>query len=79
MSVSNAENVSAFDRPLLLSLCSPPLHPFHRRQGRILLARKSKLRHHLAFEINSLLDRMPSRYLHLHRILEILGSIGQRR
>ncbi|GFW74351.1 hypothetical protein TNCV_2412501 [Trichonephila clavipes] len=32
----------------------------------------------LAFEIHSLLHRMPSRFLHLlHRILAILGSIGQ--
>ncbi|GFV48789.1 uncharacterized protein TNCV_3705201 [Trichonephila clavipes] len=77
MAVFNAENASAFDGPLLLSLCCLRLHPFHRRQGRILLARKSQFRHNLAFEIHSLLHRMPSRFLNLHRMLEILGSIGQ--
>ncbi|PRD31762.1 UNVERIFIED_CONTAM: hypothetical protein NCL1_22595 [Trichonephila clavipes] len=68
--------------------CCHRLHTFHHRQGRILLARKSQSRHHLAFEIHSLLHRMPSRFLLLHRmpsrflllhrILEILGSIGQK-
>ncbi|GFU78820.1 uncharacterized protein TNCV_4771831 [Trichonephila clavipes] len=43
----------------------PRLHPFHCRQGRIFLARKSQSRHHLAFEIHSLLHRMPSRFLHV--------------
>ncbi|PRD28744.1 UNVERIFIED_CONTAM: hypothetical protein NCL1_31498 [Trichonephila clavipes] len=57
--------------------CCPRLHQFHRRQVWVLLARKSQSRH-LAFEIHSLLHRMPSRFLH-HRILEILGLIGQRR
>ncbi|PRD32130.1 UNVERIFIED_CONTAM: hypothetical protein NCL1_21410 [Trichonephila clavipes] len=57
--------------------CCPRLH---RRLGWIPLARKSQSRHHLAFEIYSLLHRMPSRFLHLlYRILEILGSIGQSR
>ncbi|GFU17726.1 hypothetical protein TNCV_1744781 [Trichonephila clavipes] len=54
MAVSNVENASAFDGPLLLSLYCPRLHSFHRRQGRILLARKSESRH-----------RMPSRYVFL--------------
>ncbi|GFT35678.1 glucose dehydrogenase [Trichonephila clavipes] len=35
--------------------CCPRLHPFHRRQDRILLEWKSPSRHHLAFEIHSLL------------------------
>ncbi|GFS94909.1 hypothetical protein TNCV_4457461 [Trichonephila clavipes] len=78
MAVFKAENTSAFDGPLLLSLCCFRLHPFHRRQGRILLARKSQSRYHLAFEIHSILHRMASRFLHLlRRIFEILGSIGQ--
>ncbi|GFS51136.1 hypothetical protein TNCV_3532501 [Trichonephila clavipes] len=47
--VFNKENASAFDGPLLLLLC-PRLH---RRQGRILLIRKSQSRHRLAFEIQS--------------------------
>ncbi|GFS47406.1 uncharacterized protein TNCV_4863291 [Trichonephila clavipes] len=60
--------------------CCPRRHPFNRRQGRILLARKSQSRHHLAFEIHSLQHRMPSRFLHLlHCILKILELIGQRR
>ncbi|PRD32357.1 UNVERIFIED_CONTAM: hypothetical protein NCL1_20722 [Trichonephila clavipes] len=50
----------------------PRLYPFQRRQYRIILARKSQSRHHLEFEIHSLLQRMPCRFLHiLHRILEI--------
>ncbi|GFT59083.1 integrase catalytic domain-containing protein [Trichonephila clavipes] len=50
MAVSKAENASAFDGPLLFSLCCPRLHPFHRRQDRILLARKSQSRHHDAYK-----------------------------
>ncbi|GFX67504.1 uncharacterized protein TNCV_3463931 [Trichonephila clavipes] len=81
MAVSNAENASVFDRPLLFRCgCCARLHSFIRRQGRILLARKSQSHHHLAFEIYSLLHRLPSRFLHfLCRVLEILGSIGQSR
>ncbi|GFX69347.1 uncharacterized protein TNCV_3866251 [Trichonephila clavipes] len=80
MAVPNAENTSAFDGPLLLLLCCHRLHPFHRRHGRILLARKSQSSHHLAFEIHSLLHHMPFRFLHLlHCIFEILGLIGQSR
>ncbi|GFW43886.1 uncharacterized protein TNCV_4785971 [Trichonephila clavipes] len=80
--VSNTENALAFDGPLryVRCCCCPRLHPFHCRQGRILLARKSLSRHHLVFAIHSLLHRMPSRFLHLlHPILEILRSIGQSR
>ncbi|PRD31645.1 UNVERIFIED_CONTAM: hypothetical protein NCL1_22989 [Trichonephila clavipes] len=55
--------------------CCPHLHTFNRRQGRILLARKSQSCHHLAFEIHSLLHHMPFMFLHLHRIPKILGSI----
>ncbi|PRD30595.1 UNVERIFIED_CONTAM: hypothetical protein NCL1_25974 [Trichonephila clavipes] len=82
MAVSNAENASASDVPLLLSLSCPHLHPFHRRQDRIILAQKSQSRHRLAFEIHSLLHHMPSRFLHLlYRILEKsydrLDKVGQ--
>ncbi|GFU50987.1 histone-lysine N-methyltransferase SETMAR [Trichonephila clavipes] len=66
--------------PSYFRCCCPRLHPFHRRHDRILLARKSQSRHHLAIEIHSLLHHMPFRFLHLlHRILEILRSIGQSR
>ncbi|GFX28637.1 DUF4817 domain-containing protein [Trichonephila clavipes] len=46
--------------PYYFRCCCPRLHPFPRRQGWILLARKSQSRHHLAFEIHSLLHRMSS-------------------
>ncbi|GFX63332.1 uncharacterized protein TNCV_3619351 [Trichonephila clavipes] len=49
--------------PNYFRCCCPRLHPFHRRQGPVLLAWKSQSRHHFAFEIHSLLHRMPSRFL----------------
>ncbi|GFU86000.1 hypothetical protein TNCV_3070021 [Trichonephila clavipes] len=39
----------------------PRLHPFHHRQCRVLVTRKSQSRHNLAFGTQSL---MPSRFLH---------------
>ncbi|GFX24006.1 hypothetical protein TNCV_2731111 [Trichonephila clavipes] len=75
---SNAKNVSAFDGPFLLSLLLSSSYPFRRRQGWILLTGTSQSRYYLAFEIYSLLHRMPSGSLHLiHRVLENLGSIGK--
>ncbi|GFX83993.1 hypothetical protein TNCV_4858011 [Trichonephila clavipes] len=46
--------------PYYFCCCRSRLHPFHRRQGRILLTQKSQSRHHLVFEIHRLLHRMPS-------------------
>ncbi|PRD34799.1 UNVERIFIED_CONTAM: hypothetical protein NCL1_13536 [Trichonephila clavipes] len=47
--------------PCYFRCCSPRLHLFHW----ILLAWKSQSRHRLAFEIYSLLHRIPSRFIHL--------------
>ncbi|GFU62073.1 hypothetical protein TNCV_4892911 [Trichonephila clavipes] len=60
MAVSNAENASAFDGPLLLLLLSSSSSVSSSTWSGF-LARKSQSRHHLAFEIHSLSHRMPSR------------------
>ncbi|GFV03922.1 transposable element Tc3 transposase [Trichonephila clavipes] len=58
--------------------CCPRHRQFHRRPGRILLARKLQSSHHLAYEIHSLLHRIPSRCLpnHTTEIPQISLTLG---
>ncbi|GFX06809.1 hypothetical protein TNCV_1201261 [Trichonephila clavipes] len=75
IAVSNTENASALHGPLLLSLL------LWSSSSSLSLSDSSCTGHNLIIKHlkSSLLHRISSRFLHLHRILEILGSIGQSR